>query len=318
MDINNRKLSTYVYTYSYPEDESSLCALEMRSFFGEDSKSKVLESIVEVDPTRSPFIKEKIRVIYEGGNLQDLNKEVKNLQLSGATFKVIYVKNGGLAKTEKEGFEKRRTVEREIGLHVNGEADLHNPDRLFGVMNVNGRWVLGDYAKSESVWFQHQKKPHGYSTALNTRVARAVVNIAIPNRSGIKAIDPCCGIGTVLVEARSMGVDIVGSDRNHLILNGARENIAHFGLTGEVNLADIRDITNHYDVAIIDLPYNLSSVITLEEKLEMLQSARRFANKVVVITVEPIDEILITAGFAVIDRAIAKKGLFIREVIVCK
>ena len=90
-------------------------------------------------------------------------------------------------------------------------------------MNVNDKWIFGDYVKSEAVWYRHQKKPHGYSTALNTRVARAVVNIAIPNPSNIKAIDPCCGIGTVLVEARSMGINIVGSDRNHLILPGARE-----------------------------------------------------------------------------------------------
>lgn len=316
--MNNQKLLTYVYTYSYPEDESSLCALEMRSFFGKESTSRVLESFVEVDPTRSPFIKERIQVIYEGENFQDLIEQVKHLQLAGATFKVIYVKNGGLAKTEKEGFEKRRGIEKKIGLHISGEAEFHNPDRLFGVMNVNGRWVFGDYAKSEAVWFQHQKKPHSYSTALNTRVARAIVNIAIPNPSGIKAIDPCCGIGTVLVEARSMGIDIVGSDRNPRILDGARENIVHFGFTGEVNLADIRDITNHYDVAIIDLPYNLCSVITPEEQLEMLQSARRFANKVIMVTVEPIDEIIINAGFSIIDRAVAKKGLFTREVIVCE
>ncbi|RDW20365.1 RNA methyltransferase [Oceanobacillus arenosus] len=315
--MNNENVSNYVYTYSYPEEESSLCALEMRSFFEKESKSKILESFVEVDPTRSPFMKERIRVIYEGETLQDIVSQLETLQLDGATFKVIYVKNGGLTKAKKEGFEKRRTVERTIGLHVNGEADLYHPDRLFGIMNVNERWVFGDYVKGESVWFQHQKKPHGYSTALSTRVARAVANIAIPNPSGISAIDPCCGIGTVLVEAQSMGIDIVGSDRNHLILNGVNENIAYFGLTCEVKLADIRDITKHYDVAIIDLPYNLCSVITPEDQLEMLQSARAFADRVVVVTVEPIDGILINAGFTISDRAVAKKGLFTREVIVC-
>lgn len=318
MDINNTKLTTYIYTYSCTEDERSLCALEMRSLFRDESQTNVLESHVKIDPSRSPFIKERIAVIYEGEGLQDLLRQVATLQLTGATFKVIYVKNSGLAKTVEEGFESRRTIEREIGLHVNGEADFRNPKRLFGVMNVNGRWVFGDYVKSESIWFRHQKKPNSYSTALNTRVARAVVNIAIPDPNGIKAIDPCCGIGTVLVEALSMGIDIVVSDRNHLIIAGARENIIHFGLSGEVDLADIRDVTDHYDVAIIDLPYNLCSVITPEDQLEMLQSARRFSEKVVVVTVEPIDEILLNAEFIIIDRAVAKKGLFTREVIVCK
>ncbi len=317
MGITPKKGTTYLYTYAYSEDESSLCALEMRSLFGEVSQSNVMESFVKIDPSRSPFIKERITVIYKAESLEDLFIQVETLQLSGATFKVNYVKNSGQAKSEQAGFENRRAIERELGLHINGQADLRHPDRLFGVMNRDGSWVFGEYVKSESVWFRHQQKPNGYSTALSTRVARAVVNIAIPNPNGIKAIDPCCGIGTVLVEARSMGIDMVGSDRNQLILPGARENMIHFGLSGEINLADIRDITNHYDVAIIDLPYNLCSVISPEEQLEMLQSARRLANKVVVVTVEPVDEILLKAGFSIIDRAVAKKGLFIREVIVC-
>jgi tRNA G10 N-methylase Trm11 len=317
LDSTSQKGTTYRYIYAYAEDERSLCALEMRSLFGEQSKTNVLESLVKIDPSRSPFIKERIAVIYKADSLEDLFIQVETLQLSGATFKVNYVKNSGLAKSEQDGFENRRAIERELGLHIDGQADFRHPDRLFGVMNIDGSWVFGEYVKSEAIWFRHQQKPNGYSTALSTRVARAVVNIAVPNPNGIKAIDPCCGIGTVLVEARSMGIDMVGSDRNQLILPGARENMIHFGLSCEINLADIRDITNHYDVAIIDLPYNLCSVITPEEQLEMLQSARRFANKVVVVTVEPIDQILLKAGFSIIDRAVAKKGLFIREVIVC-
>src|SRR4051812_39211994 len=235
-----QKGTTYIYTFAYSEDERSLCALEMRSLFGEASHTNVLESPVKIDPSRSPFIKERIAVIYKADSPEDLFTQVETLQLSGATFKVNYVKNSGQSKSEQAGFEKRRAIERELGLHINGIADLRQPDRLFGVINVNEIWVFGEYVKSEAIWFRHQKKPNSYSTALNTRVARAVVNIAIPNPNGIKAIDPCCGIGTVLVEARSMGIDMVGSDRNQLILPGARENLVYFGLIGEINLVDIR------------------------------------------------------------------------------
>ncbi|WNS75420.1 methyltransferase domain-containing protein [Bacillus sp. DTU_2020_1000418_1_SI_GHA_SEK_038] len=311
-------VSKYIYTYNCYEEERSLCALEMRSLFGIEPQFGIVESNIKIDPSRSPFMKERVSVMYTADSLDHLLEQVSALQVMGETFKVIYVKNGAPSKTEKAGFENRRSVERKIGLHINGVADLHHPDRLFGVIVVNGRWIFGDYVEGEPVWFRHQQKPHSYSTALNTRVARAIVNIAIPNPTGIKAIDPCCGIGTVLVEALSMGIDIVGSDRNPLVLGGARENIAHFGLSGEVKLADIRDIKNQYDVAIIDLPYNLCSVITQEEKTEMLQSARRFAKRVVVVTVEPIDEILVNTGFVMIDRAVVRKGSFSREVIVCK
>ncbi|MEH7123416.1 methyltransferase domain-containing protein [Bacillus sp. JJ1773] len=311
-------VSKYIYTYSCYEEERSLCDLEMRTLLGSEPQIGIVESHIKMNPSRSPFIKERISIMLEADSLDHLLEQVSALQVTGETFKVLYVKNGSTSKIEKVGFENRRTIEKKIGLHINGVADLHHPKRLFGVIVVNGRWVFGDYVEGEPVWFRHQQKPHSYSTALNTRVARAIVNIAIPDPNGIKAIDPCCGIGTVLVEALSMGIDIVGSDRNPLVLGGARENIAHFGLSGEVKLADIRDITNQYDVAIIDLPYNLCSVITQEEKTEMLQSARRFARKVVVVTVEPIDGILVNTGFVMIDRAVVKKGSFTREVIVCK
>ncbi|PAE31553.1 RNA methyltransferase [Bacillus sp. 7884-1] len=308
-----RGMGTYIYTYASYEDERSLRALEMRSLFGSESQTSILESSVKVDPSRSPFMKERIAVIFEEESYHELLEKVAALQI-GETFKVMYVKIGSVEET----FEKRRAIEREVGLQINGVADIRQPKRLFGVMNINGRWLFGDFEESKSVWYQHQQKPHHYSTALSTRVARAVVNIAIPDPTGIKAIDPCCGIGTVLVEALSMGIDIEGSDNNPVILAGTRENIAHFGFSCEVKFEDMRNITKHYDVAIIDLPYNLCSVISPEVQLEMLQSARRFADKVVVVTVEPIDEILLEAGFVIVDRAVAKKGVFIREVIVCR
>lgn len=304
--------TTYIYSYAGYEDELSLRALEMRALFGTESQTNILESTINIDPSRSPFIKERIGVIFEGESMEELLVKLADFQVTGETFKVIFVKNG------EETFASRRTIEREAGLRIQGTADIRHPQRLFAIMHVNGRWVFGDYVKSESIWFHHQQKPHQYSTALNTRVARAVVNIAIPNPTGIKAIDPCCGIGTVLIEALSMGIDIEGSDNNPVILAGTRENINHFGLCCDVKFKDMRDITDHYDVAIIDLPYNLCSVISPAEQLEMLQSARRFADRVVVVTVEPIDTKLLEAGFEIVDRAVAKKGTFLREVIVCR
>ena len=314
LDNFNADHMSYIYTYTCRKDERSLRDLEMRSFFGRDTKNNILESLLKIDPSRSPFMKERIDVIYEGNGLNEIFEQVEGLELSGATFKVTFVKNETIAKVE---FKERRSIEREIGLKINGEADLLNPDLMFAIMNVNGRWVFGNYHENAAVWFRHQRKPNDYSVALNTRVARSVANIAVPDPIGILAIDPCCGIGTVLVEALSMGINIVGSDINPLILPGARENIAHFGLEGEVALRDIRNVTNSYDVAIIDLPYNLCSVITPQDQLEMFQSARRFAEKLVVITVEPVDSILIQAGFEIVDRGLAKKARFTREVIVC-
>ncbi|WLR50819.1 RNA methyltransferase [Bacillus tianshenii] len=293
----------------------------MRSLFGMDSNGGLLESTRKIDPSRSPFIKERLDVVVKGDSLQELIDRVGRLPASEATFKVRLIQSSELGSHEKIRFQERRKIEREVGLHIPGTADLHQPDQLFGVIKMDGSWVFGPYIESEPVWLQHQWKPQSYSTALSTRVARAVGNIAVPDPTGVKAIDPCCGNGTVLVEALSMGIDIVGSDLNPLIIEGVRENIAYFGLEGEVELRDIREVTNDYDAAIIDMPYNLCSEITPTQQLEILESARRFASKLVVVTIEPIDSIIERAGFTIVDRCIVRKrrvGPFAREIIVCE
>ncbi|WP_246942958.1 TRM11 family SAM-dependent methyltransferase [Bacillus pinisoli] len=308
----------YIYTYAYRKEENSLCELELRAFFNTDfiEDSSVIVSNILVNPSRSTFLRDRMDVMFEGDSLQEIVDQVRRINVTPLTYKVLYLKG------EDEGLEKitlseRRRIEREVGLQIEGEPDLLKPDKLFAVIIVNGRWYFGDYEKSEAVWLHHQKKPNDYSTALNTRMARAIANIAVPFPEGIKAIDPCCGIGTVLVEALSMGINIVGSDVNPLVLTGARENIAHFGYTCEVKKRDIRDVVNRYDVAIIDLPYNLCSVITQEQQLEMLQCAHRIADKLVLVTIETIDDVIEDAGFTIHDRCEVKKGKLLRQIIVC-
>ncbi|MCA1060584.1 RsmD family RNA methyltransferase [Rossellomorea aquimaris] len=303
----------YLYTYSWEPNEESLCALEKRMLFGKDSESGILVSSLKVDPSRSPFIRERMEIICEGAEFEELLNKIHQLDAVDG-FKVVFVQN---PDADRVGFKKLRRIEKEVGLHLKGEAELVDPSIWYGVIKTDDKWVFGTYAKNEAVWLHHVKKPHSYSTALGTRVARAVVNIAAPKTEGIKMIDPCCGIGTVLVEALSMGIDIVGSDRNPLILDGVRENIAHFGFKGDVSLRDINDVTGSYDVAVIDLPYNLCSVITDEEQLDMLRSARRFAERVVIVTLEDVDSNVEKAGFNIVDRCEVSKGRFVRQILVC-
>lgn len=308
----------FIYTYNCTPEELSLCHMEMRQLFGVETDVPILKSSIEVDPSRSPFIKERIDVMYEGNTIEEILEQVTKVQLKHETFRVNFVKINDLEKIAKINFGQRREIERSIGLQIDGEPDLNDPDLIFGIVTLGGRWYFGTYHKSESVWFHHLKKPAEYSTALGTRVARAIVNIAIPNPKDMVAIDPCCGIGTVLVEALSMGINIVGRDINPLASKGARENIAYFGYECDVKTGPISEVTNNYDVAIIDMPYNIVTYVTREEQLAMLQHARRFAKKLVVVTIERIDDIIKEAGFEISDRCEVKKSAFSRQVVLCE
>jgi tRNA G10 N-methylase Trm11 len=306
----------FIYTYACHEDEADLCLLELRSLFSDEPADGYIESSLYIDPSRSPFIKQRVSLLFTGASLEDIVKQVTAIELNGATFKVVYIETEA-APAAAMDFAQKRAVEREVGWQIRGKADMRKPDRVFAVLCLGDRWLFGECYSNKAIWLAHKEKPQNYSTALTTRMARAVVNIAAPNLKGIKVIDPCCGIGTVLIEARSMGIDIAGYDLNPLAVLGARANLAYFGLDCSVTVGDMRFIEGRFDAAILDLPYNLCSVISPAEQLEMLQSARGFALRVVIITTESIDSLVDGAGFVILDRCIVKKGSFKRQVIVC-
>ncbi|WP_246187852.1 TRM11 family SAM-dependent methyltransferase [Paenibacillus tengchongensis] len=307
----------YIYTYANTEDEASLCAMELRCLFGQRVTDDIFASTTCVEVSRSPFLKERVDVIYTGNTLEEIYTQTEQIDVGDSTFKVICVKISDLPPGARIDYDGRRAIEREIGLRIHGEADVKRPDIVYGLAALGGRWYFGIYHKNDATWLRQMQKPRSYSIALSTRVARAAVNMAVPDPLGVKAIDPCCGIGTVMVEALSMGIDMVGRDINPLIVAGARANIAHFGFTAEVTLGDIADIEEHYDAAIVDMPYNLYSSITPEEQFAILDHTRRIADRVLIVAIEAVDEMIHRAGFEIVDRCVAKKGSFSRHLMLC-
>ncbi|WP_327607408.1 TRM11 family SAM-dependent methyltransferase [Virgibacillus tibetensis] len=315
---NHELISEYIYTYRYPEEEHSLCQLEMRAFFNTDTDSNFIKSKVKVDPSRSPFMKDRIEVMYEGNSLSEIMEQVTKLRLGESTFSVSFINFKEMGNSKKISYKERNQIERDLGWKIDADFDLHHPDYAFGLIRLNDYWYFGEHVESEPVWLHHVKKPHSYSTALGTRLARSLCNIAVPDPEGISVIDPCCGIGNVLVEALSMQINISGRDINPLVTKGSRKNIAHFGYECDVTTGPIETSPEGYDVAIIDLPYNLYTHITQEEQLSILKHANRIADKVVVVTVDTIDHMVEEAGFQVKDRCIARKARFSRQVLVCE
>lgn len=311
-------ISSYLYTYAWQTNEEELCRLEMRALFGFDIESNIVISPRKIEPSRSPFMRSRLDVLHEANDLAEIVQFAQGLELGHTTFKVFCLNKFDLGDIAKIQQEERHQVERQIGYVIQAEPELDHPDLILGVVWHNNRWYFGYYVEGEAVWLKHQQKPEMYSTALSTRVARAIANIAIPNPIGIRAIDPCCGIGTVLVEALSMNMNIVGRDINPLVVKGSRTNIAHFGLQGEVLKGDITEIQESYDVAIIDMPYNLFTHISIDSQFEIIKAARRIATRVVLVTIDTIDDMVNEAGFTIVDRCIVRKGTFERQVLVCE
>ncbi len=302
----------YIYEFACHEDERDLFDMERRALFPDAAPEgpSAFASARRIDPSRSPFLKSRLDARLEADSADRLAERIREAGVEAPSFKAVYVEAGA-----ELPYADRRAAERIVGGAVRGTADMKTPAARFGVAAGVGRWRFGPLLENDGAWRMHMDKPRQYSTALGVRLARAIANVAAPDVAGIRAIDPCCGIGTVLLEGLAMDLDIVGSDSNPLAVLGARENLAFYGYPDVVRVADARGQNGEYDVAIVDLPYNLCSVLPERELDELLSAVRRLASRAVLVATQPVDDALRRAGFAVRDRCEARKGSFRREVL---
>ena len=299
-----------IYTYACHEDEAALCRLELQTLFGGKADGGVISSPYGLPVDRSPFVKRRISVMLEAPSLEELTLQLPSMELGGKTFKVLFTPGD-----EPFAYGEQRQLERITGAAIRGKADMREAECLFGLTKLGGRWLFGPCEENSAIWLKHQTKPQNYSTALPTRAARAIVNVAAGLvHEDLRLIDPCCGMGTVLIEAMSMGMDIEGMDLNPLAVRGARINLAHFGYPDRVRLGDMRLLEGEYDAAIVDMPYNLCSVLPGEEQLAMLSSIRKLAKRAVIVTTEPIASQLEQASWRIMKIETLSKASFTRYI----
>lgn len=311
---DNKNYKRHIYFIKYPVFEEELCKLEMRCLFGKTPSEKYLFSDLYINISRSPFIKEMISVIYEEDSLEQILKNIIEDKLAYDDFKVCYVKleNGDI------GYKERLNSLNKIGFVITGEPEMHNPKIILGITKICGKWIFGKYEKNDYEWHIHDKKPYSYSNSLGLRVARALVNIAVKNNLDCKLIDPCCGVGTVVIEALSMGINVVGCELNKSIAENAQRNLKFFGYENVVTNGDMNNIEKQYDISIIDLPYGLFTPTTIEEQTSLIKSARRISKKLVIVTFENMDKEISSAGFNIVDRSYVCKGKFKRYITICE
>lgn len=314
IEKNDNINKKYFYSINYPVFEQNLCNMEINYLFGEVPSEKYLFSDYYVEPSRSPFIKDMISIIYEEDSLEQIVKNIIQDKLSYDDFKVCYIK---LENGDVDYKERLRSI-REIGLVIIGQSEMHNPKVMLGVTKVNGIWIVGEYERNNYEWHIHDKKPYSYSNSLSLRVSRALVNIAVKNNLDCKLIDPCCGVGTVVIEALSMGINVKGYEINKSIAENAQKNLEFFGYENVITSGDMHNIQEKYDVAIIDLPYGVFTSTTLEEQTALMKTARRITNKLVIVTFEDMDEHIIEAGFDILDKCYVCKGKFKRYINICE
>ncbi len=105
--------------------------------------------------------------------------------------------------------------------------DLRDPLHRFLVIAGEDGFTFGAVeAEADGSYRDHDAKPWTTSSSLDSRFARALVNL-VPDARSI--LDPCCGAGSIVLEAASLGLSAFGVDWKPALVGMTRENLAHFG-----------------------------------------------------------------------------------------
>ena len=312
----NKNNEKYFYLVNYnSEFEESLCHTELKCLLNSTMKNKYVFSDIYVNPSRSPFIKLQIKSIYIEKNLEDIIRKIKEDKVSYDDFKVNYIKS----EDGDVSYEERLKAVKEIGFVVTGFPDIHNPKIELAITKVKGKWIFGELIKNNFKWQRHNDKPHSYSNAVPLRMARALVNIAVGDNRELTLVDPCCGVGTVVIEALDLGINVKGYEISKPIAYNARNNIEFLGYNREIiTSGDMHNINEVFDVAIVDIPYGLFSPVTLKEQVDIINTSRRIARKLVIITFEDMDNLITSAGFKILEKCYMTKGNMIRQISICE
>ncbi len=301
------------YAVSYPVAEECICRMEINALFREEIDKKYFFSDIKIDPSRSPYIRHSLFIFCREGSLEGLVDYIHERKLAFHNFKFAHF----AAEGDELGYADWITCVTRLGAAIDGEADMHSPSVLLGLAKIEGLWLFGEYARNDNEWRKHDGKPHKNSHSVGLILARALVNIAVQDAHGCTLVDPCCGIGTVVIEALSMAVDVKGYEINGSIAEKAKENLVFFGYRDVIRTGDMHEIKDFFDAAIVDMPYGLFTPVTRESQLDLIKTARRIARRLVLLTFEDMDDAITAAGFSIVDACTIAKGHLTRYVRVC-
>ena len=314
MQVNRHK---YIYSFNYENTEKDLCKLESRYVFNTEVKNKRLFTEKKVDTSSSAFIKSRLEIISFSKDYATLINQIKKENIRVEGFKVEYIVFDGDTTEYANRLEKLR----DIGYSIEGMHDYYNPTTIYGLCCSEGTWYFGILIKNNFEWHKHKQKPYSFSNSISVNIAKALVNIGAKANKETSLLDACCGVGTIMLEACFAGYKIEGCDINEKIAKNARENLSHFNYTANIYHSDIKDISQKYDAAIIDLPYNLFTSATDSDIEHIIKSTAEITDRLVIVSISDITSLITHIGFEISDYcSVSKRGKtnFARKIWVCE
>jgi len=299
---------TYLYLTARTPAALELAAAECVAVTGcrPDGVGIALEyaaGALPVDISRTAYTILCLRVLARAASLPDLYQQLPLLHLSAEQFRVSILNKSPVKLADP------CHIMQEVGEHIGGSVNLRAPQCEFMVLvTADGIWFGEVCFSNQQCWKPHEEKLHMYSSALQPRIARALVNLVA--RPGDRLLDPCCGCGTVLIEAASMGISAAGSDQNYKLVQASIKNLRQFHYQADVQQLDACERQGQFDAVIIDLPYGQNCRHDAAVSQRILANMLRRAPRVLVVAHADLSQEMSAMGYRIAQRiAIAEQYL---------
>lgn len=229
--------------------KNELIAAECETLTGKRPvKGIAMGGRVELIP-QAAYLRAGMQVLARGETLEALVGEVAKLRLDADGFRIELLILSGRVSVQRQ--EVIVALANALGCC---RPDLDHPRHRLLLLAQDEGLAFGEIiAEPDHSYRQHDHKPYRTSSSLPTRLARGLVNLVLPWAKTI--LDPCCGTGSILLEAQVMGLRAMGGDWNPKMVGMSRQNLAHFGYSAGVKLMDAREWPEPADAIVTDLPY---------------------------------------------------------------
>lgn len=287
----------FIYHINYPEELKDLCAMEMRALFKIEANHHYIQSDISYSAGKSMFFKAKLNVLTT--NLESVSTLPKR------KFKLQY-----LDMDHTLDYSEGLALTKALSGIIPGQGMMTGYDILYGVTKIKDTFYFGVLEKDHQSYQKHKDKPFTFSQALDYKLAHSVVNIGYGQKQMIQAVDPCCGCGTLILEALGQHLSIEGYDINPTMIFQSNKNISYYGYHLNVQRSDFLISDKTYDLCFIDLPYNLYAKSSKEVQHNLIQHSYQVSERLLLISYDPVD----VSPWKQWDHCVVKKGKFHRHV----
>jgi len=307
---NEMSLKQYLYLTAIPDIHAELINAECIALTGcAPNLHGIAISERRVDVRRGAYIRSCTELLFEGESVSAICAKIKSADLGADDFRVSVVKLPRDLKVNS------LQIAHAVGAVIGGRPNLDEPRIIFLTIVTNDKiWFGKLLSESDNRWVTHSRRPHVTSSSLPTRLARAIVNlIADP---GDCLLDPCCGTGTIVLEAAQMGINAVGYDVNVRMVGATQKNLKHYGLEADVQLGDARQICAQFDAVATDLPYGIGLTQDTVGDKEILKRIHQVAPRAAFVHTRDLSRDLVDLGYHVENVVLAPKHTMARRIFI--